>query len=131
MLYAPATPWDGDAWMFYPHDGFQGGNTKAFPYGHVIAVWFADVLNIYIVTAKVGTGGIISPLNCEVDYGDTITFALIPRRGYMIDSVTGCGGTLTRNTFPSILSSYTTGAITNDCTVSATFKRSFVHKLPW
>ncbi|WP_156033363.1 BACON domain-containing protein [Candidatus Magnetobacterium casense] len=42
---------------------------------------------------------------------------MTPNTGYSIGSVTGCGGSLSGNT-------YTTGAITANCTVTATFSLS-------
>jgi hypothetical protein len=47
---------------------------------------------------------------------DTVSFTLTPDAGYRIDSVTGCGGTLSGDT-------YTTGPVSGDCAVEATFSR--------
>jgi hypothetical protein len=52
-----------------------------------------------------------------VSYGSTTTFTITPNTGYSIDTVSGCGGSLVGNTF-------TTGAITGICTVSATFTQN-------
>ena len=61
------------------------------------------------------SGGSIAPDTPQtVDDGDTTTFTLTPDAHHAIDSVTGCGGTLEGDT-------YTTAAITADCTVTATF----------
>ncbi|MCI5145760.1 MAG: hypothetical protein D3923_09560, partial [Candidatus Electrothrix sp. AR3] len=49
-----------------------------------------------------------------MNYGDTTSFTVTPDTGYSIDTVEGCGGTLSGNV-------YTTGAITADCEVNATF----------
>ncbi|MES0336206.1 MAG: FG-GAP-like repeat-containing protein [Candidatus Magnetobacterium sp. LHC-1] len=68
----------------------------------------------YTVTATAGTGGAITPSTQTVASGATTTFTVTPNTGYSIASVTGCGGSLSGNT-------YTTGAITADCTVTATF----------
>ena len=46
--------------------------------------------------------------------GDTTAFTITPIAPYVIDTVTGCGGNLQDNI-------YTTGPITDDCTVTATF----------
>jgi uncharacterized repeat protein (TIGR01451 family) len=71
----------------------------------------------YTVTTSVTAGqGSFSPTNATVKYGKTASFTLVPATGYRTASVTGCGGTLSSNTF-------TTGEITADCTVSATFER--------
>ena len=72
-------------------------------------------INTYTVTPSAGAGGSISPSTPQtVNHGSTVTFTVTPDTGYHIDTVTGCGGALTGNT-------YTTGAITADCEVTATF----------
>ena len=70
--------------------------------------------NTYTVTATAGTGGTIFPSSKSVNYGSTATFTVTSNEGYSIGSVSGCNGTLNGST-------YTTGAITSSCTVSATF----------
>lgn len=73
----------------------------------------------YPVTATVvGANGTIAPASRTVNHGDTTTFTLNPAAGYHA-SVSGCGGSLAGTT-------YTTGAITAACTVSA----SFIAELP-
>lgn len=49
-----------------------------------------------------------------VDHGDAATLTVTPDTGWSIDSVSGCGGSLSGTT-------YTTGSITADCTVAAAF----------
>jgi hypothetical protein len=71
-------------------------------------------INTYTVGTSAGTGGSISPASTTVDHGATISLTVTPATGYSIDSVSGCDGTLSGNT-------YTTGAVTADCTVSASF----------
>ncbi len=67
------------------------------------------------VTPSAGPNGSLSPNTPQtVDYGSSISFAVTPDNGYHILSVTGCGGLLSGST-------YTTGAVTADCTVTATF----------
>jgi len=73
----------------------------------------------YTVTSSVSTGsstGTISPLGTSTaNPGITKTFTLAPSSGYVTSSVGGtCGGTLSGNT-------YTTKAITANCTVVAAF----------
>ena len=70
----------------------------------------------YTVTPSAGTGGSISPSTpVGVNYGNTTTFTVTPSTGYTTASVGGtCGGSLSGTT-------YTTNAITANCTVSATF----------
>lgn len=61
---------------------------------------------------------IISPASRTVNHGQTTTFTITPNTGYRA-SATGCGGTLSGNT-------YTTGTITADCTVTATFTDAYI-----
>ncbi len=80
---------------------------------HAISATFA--INTYTVTPTAGTGGSISPSTPQtVNYNATTSFTVTPNTGYSISSVTGCGGTLSGDT-------YTTGAITSSCSVAATF----------
>ena len=74
----------------------------------------------YAVTPSVsGSGGAISPAAVvPVQPGETTSFTLTPNSGYSVSAVTGtCGGTLSGTT-------YTTNAITANCTVIATFAAS-------
>lgn len=69
----------------------------------------------YTVSAEVGSGnGSITPTSQMVSHGDTATLTVTPDPGWHIDSVSGCGGSLSEET-------YTTVAITADCTVTASF----------
>lgn len=69
----------------------------------------------YTVTPVAGAGGSIDPnLPQVVNEGVTVSFVLTPDTGFLIDGVTGCGGTLAGDT-------YTTAAVTGNCTVSASF----------
>ena len=68
----------------------------------------------HAVTTSAGTGGSIAPASASVDDSQTTSFTVSADSGFEIASVSGCGGSLSGNT-------YTTGAISADCTVSATF----------
>ncbi|ADH85183.1 Lcl domain-containing protein [Desulfurivibrio alkaliphilus] len=68
----------------------------------------------YTVSATAGDGGSISPGSQSVARGTTASFTVTHESGYSIDSVSGCGGSLSGNI-------YTTGAISAACTVTATF----------
>lgn len=69
----------------------------------------------YTVTPSAGAGGSISPATAQsVSHGNSTSFTVTPDSGYAINTVSGCGGSLAGNT-------YTTGAITGNCSVSATF----------
>lgn len=67
----------------------------------------------YTVTTSVGVGGSISPAAATVGEGETMAFIITPESRYVINTVSGCGGSLSGST-------YTTGPITADCTVTAT-----------
>ncbi|MFE8035226.1 S8 family serine peptidase [Thiohalocapsa marina] len=82
----------------------------------------SDDVQSYTVTATAGTGGEIDPLSRSVIHGDTTTFTVTPDSGYRIDTVIGCSGTLSGDT-------YTTGAITGVCAVSANFIEGCVDEL--
>ena len=69
----------------------------------------------WTVTPDAGAGGALSPsVPQTVNDGDTVDFTVTPDTGYLIDSVSGCGGSLAGTT-------YTTAPVMADCTVTATF----------
>src|SRR5262249_54449472 len=68
------------------------------------------------VTASVTVtsgNGTITPPSRTVNYGDTTTFAVNPAAGHQA-TVSGCAGSLNGTT-------YTTGALTADCAITAIF----------
>jgi hypothetical protein len=72
-------------------------------------------LNVYTVTPSAGAHGAISPSTPQsVNHGSTIQFAVTPDSGYTASVGGTCGGSLVGNT-------YTTNAITADCTVGVSF----------
>ena len=75
-------------------------------------------INQYAVTPSAGSNGTLSPGSVvNVNYGATAAFAVTPSTCYSINTVTGCGGSLSGNT-------YSTGSITGTCTVTASFVSS-------
>lgn len=68
----------------------------------------------FTVTAIAGSGGGIQPPTQVVSAGDATMFTVSPDPGFAIRSVTGCGGSLSGDL-------YTTGPITQACTVNASF----------
>jgi hypothetical protein len=85
------------------------------------AVWIDSIilpsygLALHTATPSAGSGGSISPAApVTVNHGSATSFTVTPDANYHIAGVTGCGGTLSANT-------YTTGPITGDCTVTANF----------
>ena len=74
--------------------------------------------DVYTVTPIAGANGTLSPATPQsVAYNLTTAFAVQPNNGYRVASASGCGGHLTGNT-------YTTGPISANCTVNATFEPS-------
>ena len=71
----------------------------------------------FTVTATAGANGNVSPATQMVASGNTATVTVTPNSGFMISSVSGCGGSLSGNT-------YITAPVTADCTVTATFSAS-------
>jgi hypothetical protein len=68
----------------------------------------------FTVTPSAGANGSVMPaLPVTVTQGNTTSFTVTPDAGY-VASASGCGGSLVGNT-------YTTAAITMDCTVSVAF----------
>lgn len=81
-----------------------------------IIPWPGHLLPIqtYSVTPTPGTGSNMTPATAQtVNSGATTSFTVAPAAGYGILSVSGCDGTLSGTT-------YTTGAITANCTVAVT-----------
>ena len=72
-------------------------------------------LSAYTVTPSASAGGSISPSTAQtVSHGATRQFTVTPNSGFSASVGGTCGGTLVGTT-------YTTNAITADCTVSASF----------
>lgn len=69
----------------------------------------------HTVTPLAGAGGSIDPDTPQtVEEGDTVSFLVTADSGFMIEDVTGCGGSLD-------VDLYTTAPITASCTVQASF----------
>ena len=81
----------------------------------VSASFIPDSVVTYVVTPVAGAGGALAPSSPqEVVEGGSVAFEVTPLVGHAIDTVAGCGGELDGNTF-------TTAAVTADCTVTAEF----------
>ena len=72
----------------------------------------------FTVSTSAGANGSMSPASQSVTSGNMTTFTVSPNSGYNV-SVSGCGGSLNGTT-------YTTGVITADCTVTATFNQNVI-----
>ncbi|MBJ2130922.1 hypothetical protein JC525_18500 [Alteromonas sp. IB21] len=68
----------------------------------------------FTISTDVTEGGSISPSTIAAVQGSTNQFTLAASEGYKLMSVSGCDGNLEGNT-------YTTGSISQACTVSATY----------
>ena len=73
----------------------------------------------FTVNATSSDGGSISPASQKINENKIAEFTLTPNANYIIDTVTGCNGSLA-------VSTYTTGIITAACTVNASFKLAFL-----
>jgi hypothetical protein len=81
------------------------------------------MINTYTVTtaADPEAGGTLDPVSADVEHGATADFVVVPATGYHTESVSGCGGSLSDST-------YTTGPVTADCTVTVLFGKD-IHTL--
>ncbi|TWI65758.1 putative repeat protein (TIGR02543 family) [Desulfobotulus alkaliphilus] len=75
---------------------------------------FIKTVVTHAVSATSGTGGSVSPVLRQVNHGESADFTLAPDPGYRIDTVSGCGGSLSGTT-------YATAPVTEACTVTARF----------
>src|SRR5690606_27531157 len=69
------------------------------------------------VTATSTGNGSITPASSNVAHGQRASLSITADDGYRISAVIGCDGSLEGSTF-------TTGEITADCAVTASFERS-------
>jgi hypothetical protein len=98
--------------------GTLSGNTYTTGTINANCAVTASFIAQYTVKGSAGAGGTISPASTIVNAGGTTTFTLTPNSGYVVGSVTGCGGSL-------VGTSYTTGTINAACTVTASFAAAF------
>src|SRR5690606_23643853 len=80
------------------------------------AITATFAINAYTVTATAIGNGTVTPASQSVDHGDTATFTVTPDAGHHVDTI---GGTCPAGTLTG--SSYQTGAITGDCSVTVAF----------
>lgn len=72
-------------------------------------------VDLFTVTPSPGSNGTITPSDPQFAAGgDILEFTVQPDSGYRIETVSGCGGSLSGVT-------YTTFPISEDCTITATF----------
>jgi uncharacterized repeat protein (TIGR02543 family) len=83
---------------------------------------FTPTSGYVVVSTDASTGGSLDPVGRSVPSGSAAVFNVEPDLGYQIDAVSGCGGSLNTSVSPN---TYTTGAVTSDCTVTASFSNEF------
>lgn len=72
------------------------------------------IITNYTVAVTAGSGGSSTTTSLTVAQGATTNVTFTPTTGYRLSNVSGCNGTLNGTT-------YTTAAVTANCTVNATF----------
>jgi cytochrome c oxidase assembly protein Cox11 len=101
---------DGTLWAWGPNWAGQLGDATTTDQDSPEQI---TTVGSYSVTPAAGANGNISPKTPQTVYY-RISFAITANSGYYLSSATGCAGTLVGST-------YTTGLVTSNCTVSATF----------
>ena len=100
---------DGD-WTLTASSYYQDGSIAEW----CLAITYDDS-GPFDVTGSVASGsGSVSPPSQPVAKGETTILTVTPDSGWTIDSVSGCGGSLSGDT-------YTTGGVDANCWVSASF----------
>ncbi|WP_169334066.1 fibronectin type III domain-containing protein [Marinobacter nanhaiticus] len=70
----------------------------------------------YTVSIEAGVGGTVDPSSSQtVQHGEAVSFGVTPAKGFAVDKVDGCGGSLNAGT-------YTASHIVGDCTITASFR---------
>jgi len=114
------TIWQNDADGYGTYSGFgedEAGNLYIADNEHdKVYMFHSDTTPVtHVVTPVAGAHGTIAPDTPQtVDDGATVAFTLTPDASYVIGDVSGCGGVLAGDV-------YTTGPVTADCEVDATF----------
>lgn len=78
----------------------------------------ADSPRRYSVTTVASPSGSIGPSSAVVEVGAVVAFTISPASGAIVVGVAGCGGALTNP------NTYTTGPISGDCRITASFARA-------
>lgn len=111
-----AAPNAGNVFSGWNGGGCSGTGSCTVTLGADTAVTASFDLGNYTVTPAAGANGSLNPNTPQVVIGGDITsFTVAPDAGYRISSISGCGGSLSGNT-------YITGPITVGCIVSASFE---------
>jgi hypothetical protein len=93
----------------------NGVTTTYIPYTYPHPLAGGSPPTQWVVSASTTTRGPSSSCVSPVNNGSTTTCTAVPVTGYRTSSISGCGGTWTSG------NSYTTGAITANCTVTFAF----------
>lgn len=78
-------------------------------------------LKDYQVDIETGANGQIIPSSQQVEHGKSVEFDVVADEGYRIDTVTDCQGETIMGNNDTESGTYSTGAVTDICTFSATF----------
>jgi alpha-tubulin suppressor-like RCC1 family protein len=98
--------------------GSLSGNTYTTGILNASCTVTATFTQQFTVSASAGANGSITPASQIKDSGTVASLTVTPNSGYAINSVSGCGGTLSGNT-------YNTSALTADCSITASFTELF------
>lgn len=99
------------------------GNTRYF-YAPTVLTFRAGAAVSYTATATAGANGSLdssTPSPQTVDEDSTASFVFDADPGYYVANVNGCDGTYSNSSDSVMTYTYTTGPVTEDCTVSASF----------
>lgn len=77
----------------------------------------AEFRPLFTISAIAAENGSITPTTTTAIQGEAKSFDVTANSGYRISQVTGCGGSLSGNT-------YITGAVNADCTINASFEET-------
>lgn len=98
--------------------GFRVGSDSLHEFVHLVYLAGPEE---FVVTPAAGEGGQLDPADPQtVAAGETVMFQVLPNAGYRIDTVDGCGGSLSGDL-------YETAPVTEDCTVNASFVELLDH----
>ena len=94
-------------------------NTDGMQFNCNFAATFS---NTYAVTFAAGAGGSVSPSGTQQKtFGSTATVTVTPNAGFRLVNVTGCGVVFIGGAAITTPTTWTTAAVSSDCTVTAFF----------
>ncbi len=103
---------------------FLAGNVVRYTISQINAncSYSGTFTNLYTVTFTADVGGTVSPSgDLSVSFGSTRTITVTPNSGFRLTNVTGCGVVFSGGPAITGPTTWTTAAISSDCTVTAFF----------